>query len=69
VHHVVNSIIAPFGEPIEARPPIPTEEERLAERLRKRMAKDERRGAKRFSDDSKTLDGAQEARDEVKDVV
>lgn len=43
VHHVVESIIAPFGEPAEARPPIPTQEERLAEREEKRRRKDERR--------------------------
>ena len=43
VRHVVTSIIAPFGDPIEARPPVPTEEERLAERAKKRIAKDERR--------------------------
>ncbi|RFU27894.1 hypothetical protein B7463_g8443, partial [Scytalidium lignicola] len=43
VHHVVESIIAPFGEPIEARPPVPTEEERVAEREEKKRRKDERR--------------------------
>ena len=44
VRHVVNKIIAPFGEPIEARPPIPTVEERIEERLRKKAEKDARRG-------------------------
>ncbi|CAG8954875.1 hypothetical protein HYFRA_00008562 [Hymenoscyphus fraxineus] len=43
VHHVVRSIIAPFGEPIEGRPPVPTEEERIAERARKKEEKEERR--------------------------
>jgi len=43
VHHVVSSIIAPFGSSIEERPAVPTEEERLAEREKKRAAKDERR--------------------------
>jgi small subunit ribosomal protein S17 len=43
VHHVVKSIVAPFGEPIEARPPIPSEEERIAEREAKRAAKAERK--------------------------
>lgn len=43
MHHVVSSIIAPFGEPIEARPPVPTEEERLAARASKKQIKDERR--------------------------
>ncbi|KAI1082654.1 nucleic acid-binding protein [Whalleya microplaca] len=43
VRHVVKHIIAPFGEPIEGRPPVPTLEERVAEREAKRAAKDERR--------------------------
>ncbi|CZR57591.1 related to ribosomal protein [Phialocephala subalpina] len=43
VHHVVNSILAPFGDPIEARPKVPSEEERLAMREEKRAAKEERR--------------------------
>jgi small subunit ribosomal protein S17 len=47
VHHVVNHIIAPYGEPIEARPAVPTLEERLnAERI-KRLEKDARRGVSR----------------------
>ncbi|PQE24612.1 ribosomal s17 protein [Rutstroemia sp. NJR-2017a BVV2] len=32
VRHVVSSIVAPFGTPIEERPPIPTAEERAKER-------------------------------------
>ncbi|TAQ89908.1 hypothetical protein B7494_g1749 [Chlorociboria aeruginascens] len=32
VHHVVSEILAPFGDPIDARPPVPTEEERIAEK-------------------------------------
>jgi hypothetical protein len=32
VRYVVSSIIAPFGTPIEERPPIPTAEERAKER-------------------------------------
>jgi len=43
VPHIVNRIIAPYGDPIEARPPVPTEEERLAERAAKRERKEERR--------------------------
>jgi small subunit ribosomal protein S17 len=43
VHHVVSSIIAPFGEPIEARPPVPSEEERFREREEKLRVKHERR--------------------------
>ena len=44
VHHVVSSIIAPFGEPIEARPAVPSEEERVKEREEKLKAKGVRRG-------------------------
>ena len=44
MHHVVRKIIAPFGEPIEARPAVMSEEERLAERAARREAKDVRRG-------------------------
>jgi ribosomal protein S17 len=47
VHHVVNSIIAPFGEPIEERPAVPSEEERVAEREAKKRVKDERRRGRR----------------------
>ncbi|TVY13856.1 hypothetical protein LARI1_G007160 [Lachnellula arida] len=43
VHHVVRKIVAPFGEPIEARPAVPSEEERLEERAAKRAAKEARR--------------------------
>ncbi|RDA89704.1 hypothetical protein CP533_6801 [Ophiocordyceps camponoti-saundersi (nom. inval.)] len=45
--HVVKQIIAPFGTPISERPPIPTSEERIAEREAKKAAKDKRRAAKR----------------------
>ncbi|KFY10898.1 hypothetical protein V492_04785 [Pseudogymnoascus sp. VKM F-4246] len=44
VRHVVSRIIAPFGEPIEARPSVMTEVERLEERRLKREAKDLRKG-------------------------
>jgi len=47
VHHVVRKIVAPFGEPIEARPAVPSEEERLEERALKRAAKEVRRFAAR----------------------
>ncbi|KAK4099946.1 nucleic acid-binding protein [Parathielavia hyrcaniae] len=47
--HVVKHIIAPgAGVPIEGRPPVPTEEERLAERESRRHDKTERRTAKRM---------------------
>ncbi|KAI2779328.1 nucleic acid-binding protein [Daldinia loculata] len=47
VRHVVKHIIAPYGAPIEERPPVPTLEERVAERAAKRAAKDERRALRR----------------------
>ncbi len=47
VRHVVKHIIAPCGPAIEARPPIPSMEERAAERIAKRVAKDERRALAR----------------------
>jgi small subunit ribosomal protein S17 len=48
---VVKHIIAPgSGVPIEGRPPIPTEEERYAEKDAKRAAKDERRSMKRMAE-------------------
>ena len=43
VHHVVTSIIAPFGTPIEERPPVPTEEERMREKVRRKAEKDARK--------------------------
>ncbi|KFY24108.1 hypothetical protein V493_05432 [Pseudogymnoascus sp. VKM F-4281 (FW-2241)] len=43
VRHVVSRIVAPFGEPIEARPSVMTEVERLEERRKKKEAKDLRR--------------------------
>jgi hypothetical protein len=46
VHHVVRSILAPFGEPIEARPPVPTEEERMAQRVARHNAKKARKEAR-----------------------
>lgn len=41
--HIVKSIIAPFGEPIESRPPIPSIEEIAAKMDEKRAQKAERR--------------------------
>ncbi|EPQ67783.1 Bgt-279 [Blumeria graminis f. sp. tritici] len=42
VRHVVTKIIAPFGVPIEERPPIPTIEERNAAKEEKRRSKQKR---------------------------
>ncbi|KAL2170396.1 hypothetical protein VTG60DRAFT_4882 [Thermothelomyces hinnuleus] len=49
--HVVKHIIAPgSGVPIEDRPPIPTEEERHAERAARRAAKEQRRSIKKMAE-------------------
>ncbi|KAK5625540.1 hypothetical protein RRF57_001256 [Xylaria bambusicola] len=51
VRHVVKHIIAPYGVGIDERPPIPSMEERAAERMAKRDAKDKRRMLRRSADD------------------
>ncbi|PWY88411.1 nucleic acid-binding protein [Aspergillus heteromorphus CBS 117.55] len=48
VRHVVDRIIAPFGSPVESRPPVMSRAERDAEREAKRAAKFERREARRL---------------------
>ncbi|KAB2572438.1 37S ribosomal protein S17 [Lasiodiplodia theobromae] len=45
VHHVVTSIVAPFGPAISERPPIPTEQERQQQLLRAQLEKDLRKAA------------------------
>lgn len=47
VHHVVERIVAPFGTPIDQRPPVMVREERDAAREEKRAAKWERREQRR----------------------
>lgn len=44
---VVNRIVAPFGPPIDERPPVPTPEEREATKAAKRAAKVSRRELRR----------------------
>ncbi|KAK3384753.1 hypothetical protein B0H63DRAFT_471452 [Podospora didyma] len=48
--HVVKNIIAPAGVPVSARPPVPTEEQRLAYEAAWREAKDIRRAIKTHSE-------------------
>jgi small subunit ribosomal protein S17 len=43
IHHVVTAIVAPFGEPVENRPPVKTQEELDEERIKERLLKDVRR--------------------------
>lgn len=63
---VVNRIVAPFGPPIEERPPVPTLEEREAEHNNRRAAKKER---KKLRDETAVLDkrvaNAKEITDEI----
>jgi len=47
VHHVVASIVTPFGTPIDSRPPIPSPEERLAAYKAKRLPQLQRRSLRR----------------------
>jgi small subunit ribosomal protein S17 len=68
VHHVVSSIIAPFGEPIEARPPVPTEEERVAEREARRLAKAERKRRRKSEEKSEGEASGVEGKEVKKDV-
>jgi small subunit ribosomal protein S17 len=55
VHHVVNHIIAPYGTPIEERPPVPTLEERVEVVSKRKEAKDLRRGEKKPGGKAKTV--------------
>jgi small subunit ribosomal protein S17 len=63
VHHVVTSIVAPFGEPIDARPPVPTEEERIQERIEKKEGKRARKAGKNLGPNS-LLEGEVDGRGE-----
>ncbi|KAI0441800.1 hypothetical protein F4803DRAFT_551708 [Xylaria telfairii] len=53
VRHVVKHIIAPYGGiGIDERPPVPTIEERAAERIAQRQAKDDWRALRRRVDEA-----------------
>lgn len=67
MRHVVKHIIAPYGEPIDERPPVPTLEERLAEVAAKRAAKDERRAA--LKEERAKLKAEQRAAEEAKKAL
>ena len=43
INHVVTEVIVPFWPPLNQRPPVPTEEERIAERESRLEAKEARR--------------------------
>lgn len=63
VHHVVASIVTPFGTPISERPPIPTPDERLAEYKERRFTKLHRRELRQ-----KAADGDEAAIEELKAI-
>jgi small subunit ribosomal protein S17 len=42
IHHVVTSIVAPFGEPVENRPPVLTQAQLDEQRIKERLLKDVR---------------------------
>ncbi|EUC42560.1 hypothetical protein COCMIDRAFT_7890 [Bipolaris oryzae ATCC 44560] len=46
IHHVVTSIVAPFGEPVENRPPVLTEAQLDEQRIKDRLLKDVRSAAR-----------------------
>jgi small subunit ribosomal protein S17 len=57
--HVVKKIIAPYGVPIQDRPPVPILEELIAQREAKKEAKDERRAARKHQEEQKRKEEAQ----------
>lgn len=63
VRHVVASVIAPFGTPLEARPPIPTPDDRLAVYKETRFRKFKRRELR-----AKAAEGDAEAIQALKDM-
>jgi small subunit ribosomal protein S17 len=42
IHHVVTSIVAPFGEPVENRPPVLSQAQLDEQRVKERLLKDVR---------------------------
>lgn len=52
--HVVKHIIAPAGVPIDQRPPVPTQEERIAEYEANKKVKDDRRATKKATNATAT---------------
>ncbi|KAF1963550.1 nucleic acid-binding protein [Byssothecium circinans] len=46
IRHVVTAIVAPFGAPVQDRPPVLTDEQRMELRIKERILKDVRSAAK-----------------------
>ncbi|KAM0742823.1 hypothetical protein ACQRIT_003000 [Beauveria bassiana] len=62
--HVVKQIIAPYGQPIEDRPAIPSFDEMILEREAKKEAKDERKAVKKRSEEERRVALKRSAADE-----
>lgn len=62
VRHVVASVVAPFGKPLDARPPIPTPDDRLAAYKEARFRKLKRRElrAKAANGDAEAIQALQD---------
>ncbi|KAL9006370.1 MAG: hypothetical protein Q9188_000844 [Gyalolechia gomerana] len=71
IRHVVTEIVAPWGPPVEERPPIPNREEMAEERRMKREAKMERREVKRrgVSDERQANGGGPTLKERHTDVI
>lgn len=63
VRHVVASVVAPFGTPLDARPPIPTPDDRLAAYKESRFKKFKRRELR-----AKAAEGDAQAIQALKDM-
>ena len=64
ISHVVSEILAPFGVPIDERPMIMSEEERVAKRAEKRAAKEGRRARRRMEGSEGDRKGRNDGEDE-----
>lgn len=61
---MVKQIIAPYGQPIEDRPAIPSFDEIILEREAKKEAKDERKAVKKRSEEERRVALKRSAADE-----
>ncbi|KAF2478134.1 uncharacterized protein BDR25DRAFT_308945 [Lindgomyces ingoldianus] len=68
IRHVVTAIVSPFGKPINERPPIPTEEERIALRVTQRLEKDVRAAERGRRTSKLRLQAAKEKGYEIPDL-
>ncbi len=63
---MVKQIIAPYGESIENRPPVPSLDEIITEREARKEAKDERKALRKQSEEEQRLALKKAAADERK---